>query len=81
MFGPITPGDDGNFLGKSGRLIRPNPAWINPTNQYYIGSKLAFELYPPVLKSRVKAKRKEEFMKTHKSVSGIICCLNDLFIG
>jgi tripeptidyl-peptidase-2 len=53
---------DGKLTSLSGRVIKINPNWKNPTNKYRIGIKNAFELYPRGLTSRVKEDRKKKFL-------------------
>ena len=43
--------------GLSGRTIKLNPAWANPTGEWRLGIKRAYELYPTSLVGRVKGER------------------------
>lgn len=43
----------------SGKELRINKDWVNPTNQYRVGQKRAYELYPKALKDRVVEERKK----------------------
>lgn len=58
---PQTPSstDPHSLTTSDGRLLRLNPQWINPSNQYRVGRKRAYELYPRGLKERVKEERKK----------------------
>ena len=47
--------------GLSGRTLKLNPAWVNPSGEWRLGIKRAFELYPRGLAGRVKEKRKKPF--------------------
>lgn len=47
--------------GLSGRKLKLNPEWKNPTGKWHVGIKRAQELYPNGLKGRVKAERKKEW--------------------
>ena len=57
----VDVGEDGTFTGISGRTIRVNSEWVNPTGKYHIGIKRAYEIYPANLRPRVKNERKKEF--------------------
>ena len=48
--------------GLTGRKLRLNPAWDNPSGRWHVGVKRATELYPRGLAPRVKAERKKEWM-------------------
>lgn len=58
--------------GLSGRTLILNSNWNNPTGNYRLGMKRAFELYPRGLISRVKEERKKKWMETHKSIEAQI---------
>ena len=45
--------------GLSGREIKLNSTWENPSGEWRVGIKRAFELYPRGLEGRVKAERKK----------------------
>lgn len=47
--------------GLSGRTLKLNPKWVNPSGEWRLGVKRAFELYPRGLAARVKEKRKKEW--------------------
>lgn len=71
MYGPLSVNAESSvpsLLGKSGRTLSLNPMWVanNPSGQWFVGSKLAFDLYPKSLKKRVRAARKEQWIRTHK---------------
>ncbi|KAL7749119.1 hypothetical protein RI367_005524 [Sorochytrium milnesiophthora] len=51
--------------GLSGRRLVLNPEWKNPSGEYRLGVKRAFELFPGPVLSRVKELRKEKFMTEH----------------
>ena len=72
--GDVSMGDpmeiqNGEIVGLSGRVIKTNLKWRNPTNQYRLGLKRAFELYPGDLKDRVKEVRKKQWMIQHREVT------------
>jgi len=52
-----------------GKKIKVNPNWINPSGEFRIGQKKAFELYPGDLKTRVTEKRKNLWVNKLKEVS------------
>lgn len=54
--------------GLTGRILRLNPAWANPTGKWHVGVKRAQELYPNGLKPRVRAERKKDWMLEHRKV-------------
>lgn len=56
----VTP-ENGVITGLSGRTLKINPEWNNPTGAYHLGLKRAYEIYPSGLVSRLKAKRREKF--------------------
>lgn len=92
MYGPEVAevGSDGVpvLRAKSGRSLRLNPSWPNPSGEWFLGSKvtklpqdvlmisnpklvehqMAFELYPVTLEKRVRAARRDEWMKRHRQV-------------
>lgn len=48
--------DDGRKVikGKSGRLLTIPDDWENPSGEWHIGIKAAFELFPGTLRSRLQ---------------------------
>jgi tripeptidyl-peptidase-2 len=54
------------LAGRSGRTLQLNPAWANPSGQWFLGCKLAYDLYPKSLKKRVRAARKEVWVAAHR---------------
>lgn len=61
-----SPADGGPcVLGLSGRTLRLNPSWTNPSGLYRVGLKRAFELYPGPLVDRVRAERAEAAGERH----------------
>ena len=48
--------DDGRKVikGKSGRLLSIPDDWENPSGEWHIGVKAAFELFPGSLRSRLQ---------------------------
>jgi tripeptidyl-peptidase-2 len=57
----VETGEDGTLDGLTGRKLRLNPDWVNPSGKWHLGVKRAYELYPNLLKQRVKQERKKEW--------------------
>lgn len=57
----VVEATDGMLAGLSGRQMKTDPSWHNPTGKYHLGLKRAFELYPGGLVSRLVAKRREKW--------------------
>lgn len=57
------PCDNGvvKIQGLSGRVLRLNPKWMNPSGEYRVGIKCAYELWPKPLITRVQEERKKSF--------------------
>ncbi|CAN0404450.1 unnamed protein product [Ectocarpus sp. 8 AP-2014] len=51
--------------GLSGRTLRLNPKWTNPSGEWRVGIKRAYELFPKLLVTRVKAERRKDWDKKH----------------
>ena len=47
------------------RTARLNPKWSNPSGEWRVGLKRAYELFPKTLVTRVKAERRKEWDKNH----------------
>ena len=64
--------------GVSGRALLVSPDWVNPTSQWKVGYKRAFDLWPKDLVKRRKEERKAEWdVKVAKLVSQAKKELND----
>jgi tripeptidyl-peptidase II len=62
--------------GLSGRKLKLNPGWKNPTGKWRVGIKRAQELYPNGLKGRVKAERKKEWtIEVRFLLSSFLSCI------
>lgn len=48
------------IVGLSGRTLRLNPAWSNPSGAWRIGAKRAFDVFAGPLKARVSARMKQD---------------------
>jgi len=55
----VREAEGGVLTGLSDRPLKLDPGWNNPTGQYHVGLKRAYELYPGGLVARLKAKRRE----------------------
>ncbi|KAF9901893.1 tripeptidyl-peptidase II Tpp2 [Lobosporangium transversale] len=53
------------ITGLTGRKLRLSKDWKNPTGEYRIGIKRAFNLFPVELTDRIKKERLAEFQKKH----------------
>ncbi|KAI9310690.1 subtilase family-domain-containing protein [Dichotomocladium elegans] len=54
--------------GLSGRRLIVDPSWVNPSGEYRVGVKRAYELFPGELVSRLKSERKEQFEIKHAAL-------------
>ncbi len=54
--------------GLTGRTLKLDPNWNNPSGEYRRGHKRAYELFPSELVRRLKQTRKKEFLKKHHQV-------------
>ena len=72
MGAPVVPekAADGSatytLTGVTGKTLKLNPSWTNPTGKFRLGCKRAFELYPRGLKDRVKEQRKKQWNELHR---------------
>ncbi|KAJ2584263.1 hypothetical protein GGH95_000503 [Coemansia sp. RSA 1836] len=47
--------------GPSGRTLKLNPAWSNPSGEWRVGAKRLYDIAPSQVKASVQAERKERF--------------------
>ncbi|EFC49355.1 tripeptidylpeptidase II [Naegleria gruberi] len=61
----VNPDANGIVIGKTGRKLKIDAKWkeLNSSNEYHVGIKSVFELYPKPLIDRVKEERKKQFQK------------------
>ncbi|KAG2434097.1 hypothetical protein HXX76_007824 [Chlamydomonas incerta] len=57
---------DGCIAGASGRKLRLNPAWKNPTGEWRVGCKHVYGLVSRGLVSRLKEERKRKWEETQR---------------
>jgi len=57
----VRTAEDGVLVGLSGRALKMDPAWSNPTGQYHVGLKRAYELFPGELVKRLVEKRRKRW--------------------
>ncbi|WIA34935.1 hypothetical protein OEZ86_013218 [Tetradesmus obliquus] len=64
----IAAADEGGCItGASGRRLRLNPDWVNPSGQWHVGCRRLFELFPKPLQTRVKEQRKKAFEEAQRA--------------
>ncbi len=54
--------------GLTGRTLKIDPAWENPSGEFRLGIKRAYDFFPESLISRLKRERREEFFEQHALV-------------
>ena len=52
--------------GLTGRTLKLDPKWTNPSGEFRRGLKHGYELFPSELVRRLKQERKEKFLKEHR---------------
>ena len=57
----VVEAKDGKLTGLSGRTLTLDPAWKNPSGEYHLGCKPAYELYPGGLVGRLRGERGEKW--------------------
>lgn len=57
---PLTA-EDGQLKGLTGRMLKVDPEWKNPTGKYRRGLKRAYELFPSDLVARLRKERRREW--------------------
>ena len=51
---------DGEVTGLTGRTLQIPKTWNNPSGEFHVGVKKAFDLYPRGLKERILSERQEK---------------------
>ncbi|RMF86238.1 MAG: hypothetical protein D6744_00060, partial [Planctomycetota bacterium] len=57
----IRRAEDGAFVGLTGRTLHVPDSWSNPSGEYHIGVKRAYEVYAGWLVHRLKTKRRKHW--------------------
>jgi len=52
--------------GLTGRTLKLSPAWANPSGQFHLGLKSAYDLFPGPLVSRMKRERRKGWDEAHR---------------
>lgn len=68
----VVEAKDGKITGLTGRSLTLPADWENPSGQWHIGVKNAFDLYPRNLKDRVLAERREKLWDDGKPVRSVL---------
>ena len=64
----VVEADGGLLHGLSGRELRLDPTWNNPTGKYQVGLKRAYEMFPGGLVGRLTGKRREKWDEANRAV-------------
>jgi tripeptidyl-peptidase-2 len=64
----IVESEDGHIEGLTGRVLAVAETWNNPSGQWRIGLKSAWELYPGPLVARMKTERRRVFDEQHRGL-------------
>lgn len=60
--------EDGCVQGVYGNKLKVHPDWKNPSQQWHVGSKRVFELWPAGLVTRMKKERKKQVETLHRGL-------------
>lgn len=63
----VAKAEGGKLAGLSGRTLLVDPDWKNPSGEYHLGLKPAFELYPEGLVGRLRARRGEAWAERQRA--------------
>ncbi|KAJ2699507.1 hypothetical protein FB645_005299 [Coemansia sp. IMI 203386] len=61
------------LTGPSGRTLRLNPEWTNPTGEWRVGSKWFYDIAPAEVKARVRRERESLFNKNAQLLADSVC--------
>ncbi|MEZ6052871.1 MAG: tripeptidyl-peptidase 2 [Planctomycetaceae bacterium] len=61
VMGDKQTAEDGQIEGLTGRRLKVNPDWKNPTGEYRVGLKRAYDLFPSDLVERLQKERRHEW--------------------
>ena len=65
----VKEASDGVLVGLSGRKLKIDPDWNNPTGKYHLGLKRAYELYPGELVKRLVEKRRKKWDEEQRAAA------------
>ncbi|KAJ2344067.1 hypothetical protein GGF43_005543, partial [Coemansia sp. RSA 2618] len=68
----VVQAEDGAVLGASGRRVRLNKAWSNPTGEWRVGAKQLKRLVPEDVWASVSAEREERFRKSAQELTDAV---------
>lgn len=54
------PNEEGYITGVTGRKLKLPTSWKSINDEYHVGAKNAYDLYPTKLKERIESERKEK---------------------
>ncbi|GIL86265.1 hypothetical protein Vretifemale_14673 [Volvox reticuliferus] len=57
---------DGSVTGASGRKLKLNPAWSNPSGEWHVGCKHVYNLVSRTLVTRLKEERKKKWEESQR---------------
>ncbi|MFQ5732795.1 MAG: S8 family serine peptidase [Planctomycetaceae bacterium] len=58
----------GLLKGLTGRELKVDPRWHNPTGNYRLGMKAGYDLFPGAMVARLKRERRKAFLEAHRKV-------------
>jgi tripeptidyl-peptidase-2 len=53
----VVKAEEGRITAPNGRQYELNPQWVNPSGDWHVGLKRAFDLFTTPLKERMKKER------------------------
>ncbi len=59
--GETQTAEDGQLQGLTGRILKVNPEWTNPSGEYRLGLKRAYEIFPSDLVKRLQKERRRQW--------------------
>lgn len=76
---PVKAAADHTLPGLTGRTLKLDPAWKNPTGEFRLGWKAAYDFFPNALVSRMKRDRREALEKeVHRSEAELLTKIQKL---
>ncbi|PIA13222.1 subtilisin-like protein, partial [Coemansia reversa NRRL 1564] len=68
-------GDTLELRAGSGRMLRLNPSWTNPSGEWRLGTRRLYEVAPPVAKMNILEEREAQFRKdAQRLVDSVNAC-------